>query len=89
MSTWEVRFSNSRKLPYYYNTETRESTWEVPAGLSSEQVAALPGAHHLSGGDAAPKDSQVRASHILSKHTGSRRPSSWKQVSAGEECDVA
>lgn len=84
MSGWEVRFSNSRKLPYYYNQATKESTWEVPAGMSSEQVMALPGAHILSGdGGAAeaPNGDKVRASHILAKHTGSRRPSSWKQVS--------
>jgi NIMA-interacting peptidyl-prolyl cis-trans isomerase 1 len=80
MSDWEVRFSNSRKLPYYYNGATRESTWEVPAGMTEEQVLQLPGAHHLSGAEAPPRDDKVRASHILSKHSGSRRPSSWKQV---------
>ena len=29
------------------------------------------------------EEEQVRASHILVKHKGSRRPSSWKTVSSG------
>lgn len=83
MSTWEVRFSNSRKLPYFYNSATNESTWEPPSGLTEDQVRALPGSQHLSGGGSGGgrPDGQVRASHILAKHSGSRRPSSWKDVS--------
>ena len=86
MSSWEVRFSNSRQLPYFYNQSTGESVWEAPANLSKEAVLALPGAHHL-GGDgpsssAAPQQNgKVRASHLLVKHAKSRRPSSWKEVS--------
>ena len=38
----------------------------------------LPGAsEHLGGSD---RPAQVRASHLLVKHSGSRRPSSWKEV---------
>ena len=40
----------------------------------------LPGAHLLSGNGGGSKPSQVRASHLLVKHNGSRRPSSWKEV---------
>lgn len=78
MSGWEVRFSNSRKTPYFYNAQTQQSTWEPPAGMSDAEISALPGAKYLTGGGEA---GQVRASHILAKHAGSRRPSSWKQVS--------
>ena len=78
MSGWEVRFSNSRKTPYFYNAQTQQSTWEPPAGMSEAEIHALPGARYLTGGGEA---GQVRASHILAKHAGSRRPSSWKQVS--------
>ncbi|KAH9983881.1 hypothetical protein BJV77DRAFT_1040742 [Russula vinacea] len=53
MSGWEVRLSNSRKVPYFFNRETQQA----------------------SGG----KEAQVRASHLLVKHSGSRRPSSWKE----------
>ncbi|KIY73374.1 rotamase-domain-containing protein [Cylindrobasidium torrendii FP15055 ss-10] len=71
--------SNSKKMPYFFNTETHESTWEPPAGLSKEDVANLPGAEYLKGGAPPPGD-QVRASHLLVKHSGSRRPSSWKEA---------
>jgi hypothetical protein len=86
MSGWEVRFSNSRQLPYFYNAGNGQSVWEPPAELSPEQIRALPGAtQYLSGsGNAAAKggkEGQVRASHILAKHQGSRRPSSWREVS--------
>ena len=82
--TWEVRLSTSRGVPYFYNTETRESMWEAPPGLTQEQIAALPGAkHHLLDGS---RPSQVRASHLLVKHAGSRRPSSWKEVRPASSC---
>jgi NIMA-interacting peptidyl-prolyl cis-trans isomerase 1 len=84
MSGWEVRFSNSRKLPYFYNAQTSQSVWDAPEGMSAEQIRALPGAaQYLSGAGAPPqngKQGQVRASHILAKHQGSRRPSSWREV---------
>jgi NIMA-interacting peptidyl-prolyl cis-trans isomerase 1 len=69
-----VRLSNSRDVPYFYNTETQQSTWEKPEELTEEEIKALPGASLLE-----PKE--VRASHILVKHSGSRRPSSWKEAS--------
>jgi len=82
MSGWEVRFSNSKQLPYYFNSASGQSVWEKPSELSDDQVAQLPGAKYLSGsGAGAAKPSQVRSSHILAKHSGSRRPSSWRQVS--------
>ena len=73
-SDWEVRLSNSRGVPYFYNTVTQQSVWETPEGLTKEQIDALPGASLL-------KPKEVRASHILVKHSGSRRPSSWKEAS--------
>ncbi|WVW82287.1 hypothetical protein I302_104293 [Kwoniella bestiolae CBS 10118] len=86
-SGWEVRFSNSRQIPYFYHAQKGESTWERPSEISSEQVHQLPGASKYlkgqGGAGAAPaqggKDGQVRASHILAKHSGSRRPSSWRK----------
>jgi hypothetical protein len=82
MSGWEVRFSNSKQLPYFFNAASGQSVWEKPAELSDDQVAQLPGAKYLSGGGGgdAGKPKQVRSSHILAKHAGSRRPSSWRQV---------
>jgi hypothetical protein len=73
-STWEVRFSNTRKVPYFFNTETQQSVWNPPEELTPEKIEKLPGAELL-------KVKEVRASHVLVKHSGSRRPSSWKEVS--------
>ncbi|KZV66561.1 rotamase-domain-containing protein [Peniophora sp. CONT] len=77
--SYEIRMSNSRGLPYFFNTQTQQSSWEAPPELTKEQVAMLPGAHLLSGSGGGGKPSQVRASHLLVKHNGSRRPSSWKE----------
>lgn len=80
-----MRLSNSRGVPYFFNVNTKQSSWEPPSGLTKEQINSLPGAKEYlsksstSGG--AP--GQVRASHLLVKHRGSRRPSSWKEVSFG------
>ncbi|KAG9019388.1 hypothetical protein FRB90_002898 [Tulasnella sp. 427] len=80
---WEVRMSSSRRMPYFFNTETSESRWDPPSGLSDKDVASLPGAEYLKAdSQAAAKptsSSQARASHLLVKHRGSRRPSSWKE----------
>ncbi|GJJ11881.1 hypothetical protein Clacol_006119 [Clathrus columnatus] len=74
--TWEVRMSSSRKLPYFLNTETKISSWDPPEELTEEEISNLPGAELLSNSFAS---GQVRASHLLIKHRGSRRPSSWKE----------
>ena len=79
-SQWEVRMSNSKGLPYFFNKDTKESFWDAPSDLSEEQVKALPGAEYLTGASKG-RAGQVRASHLLVKHQGSRRPSSWKEVS--------
>ena len=61
-------------MPYFFNTETQQSVWNPPEELTPEKIEKLPGAELL-------KVKEVRASHILVKHSGSRRPSSWKEVS--------
>ena len=98
-SGWEVRFSKSRQLPYFFKPQTSESIWEPPTGLTTQQLAELPGAKEFltigqaqqagttnvgNGGGAGGgggKTGEVRASHILCKHVGSRRASSWREVS--------
>ncbi|KAK0529232.1 peptidyl-prolyl cis-trans isomerase Pin1 [Tilletia horrida] len=85
---WEVRFSKTHGLPYFYDAASNQSSWEPPAGLSEEQIRQLPGAAHFdqaananananAGGGG--KSDMVRASHLLVKHRESRRPSSWKE----------
>jgi NIMA-interacting peptidyl-prolyl cis-trans isomerase 1 len=73
--------SNSKGLPYFFNKETKESSWDAPADLSEEQIKELQGADLLTSSKAGgAHPGQVRASHLLVKHKDSRRPSSWKEV---------
>jgi len=83
MSEWVVRMSNSKGMPYFYNSATKQSVWEAPSGLTKEQVQALPGAQEYLSGSASGGGGaagQIRASHLLIKHKDSRRPSSWKEA---------
>ena len=57
---WVERVSQSKGLPYYFNSSTGESVWERPAAAAMAE--------------------SVRASHLLVKHAGSRRPSSWRSA---------
>jgi NIMA-interacting peptidyl-prolyl cis-trans isomerase 1 len=66
--------SGTRGVPYFYNSVTKASVWETPDGLTKEEVERLPGAPLLT------RPVKVRASHLLVKHSGSRNPSSWKEV---------
>ncbi|KAK9450410.1 uncharacterized protein V1518DRAFT_413774 [Limtongia smithiae] len=81
-SSWEVRLSRSHNMPYYFNPTTKESMWEPPAGTDAEQLKNYMAANYSRA--AAPQQQQqqaskIRASHLLVKHSGSRRPSSWKE----------
>ena len=60
---WEERWSNTNNRIYFLNTVNSTSQWDRPA---SNNIVPLP-------------VKPVRASHLLVKHVGSRRPSSWKQ----------
>ena len=90
--SWEVRHSNSKNLPYYFNSATKESRWEPPAGTNPELIKQYMATHHsssLGGGPGAvssaaaggcgSKAGKIRAAHLLIKHKDSRRPSSWKE----------
>jgi len=91
MSTWEVKLSKSRNQAYFHNPATSQSVWEPPAELTEEQIRALPGAHLLQAPPPPPtaKAGEVQASHILRKHVGSRRPSSWRQAKITRSRDTA
>jgi len=84
MGAWVVKLSSSRQLPYFLNQDTKESRWDAPEDFTKEQVLDFPGASDYLNPDGTPKpppgkSGQVRASHLLAKHSGSRRPSSWKE----------
>ncbi|KAL2872629.1 peptidylprolyl isomerase ESS1 [Aspergillus lucknowensis] len=81
---WEVRHSNSKNLPYYFNSAARESRWEPPADTDMETLKLYMAKYH-SNAAAYPDGSgqgegKIRCSHLLVKHRDSRRPSSWREA---------
>lgn len=58
----------------------------MPEALADADLSTVPGAEYLSGAPSqqqqapAGATNRVRASHLLVKHSGSRRPSSWKDA---------
>lgn len=90
---WEVRHSNSKNLPYYFNVQTKESRWEPPTGTDSETLKHYMGTYHSSAnlrsdGAGAP-EGKIRCAHLLVKHKDSRRPSSWREAEITRTKDEA
>ena len=87
-SGWEVRHSNSKNLPYYFNESIKKSTWEPPAGSDTEKLKKFMAENHsageisqvAAGANGNTVAGKIRASHLLVKHKDSRRPSSWREV---------
>lgn len=81
-----MRISNSKNLPYYFNSTDKVSRWEPPAGTDTEKLKHYMATHHSAGSRpaAAPgvPEGKIRAAHLLVKHRDSRRPSSWREVCA-------
>ncbi|KAJ8684204.1 hypothetical protein QAD02_019996 [Eretmocerus hayati] len=67
---WEKRLSRSTGQHYYLNVYTKESQWDRP-----EKPANPP----ATGNGKTDDPEEVHCSHILVKHSGSRRPSSWRE----------
>ena len=78
---WEVRHSNSKNLPYYFNAAEKNSRWEPPAGTDTEKLKLYMAKYH-SGSLVAEggQPGKIRAAHLLVKHSQSRRPSSWREA---------
>ncbi|XP_063374003.1 putative peptidyl-prolyl cis-trans isomerase dodo [Cydia amplana] len=66
---WEARKSRSTGMTYYLNSHTKKSQWEKPEGPAPMEEEEDDGS--------SPK--KVQCSHLLVKHEGSRRPSSWRE----------
>lgn len=83
-TAWEVRHSNSKNLPYYFNSSTKESRWEPPSGTDTEKLKAYMAQHHSGAAirqdGSQAKEGKIRAAHLLVKHKESRRPSSWREA---------
>lgn len=39
---WELRHSNTHNRPYYFNTVTNKSQWDVPTAPATESDAPRP-----------------------------------------------
>ena len=65
-----IRFMSVLGQHYYLNVYTKESQWDRP------DKAADPGS---AGNGKTEGPDEVQCSHILVKHAGSRRPSSWRE----------
>ncbi|KAI9796158.1 MAG: protein kinase ssp1 [Sarcosagium campestre] len=92
-SGWEVRHSNSKNLPYYFNPVTKESRWEPPTGTDSEKLKDFMAQHHsasaVPSAGSGQNDGKIRAGHLLVKHRESRRPSSWREADITRSKDDA
>ncbi|KAM5351067.1 hypothetical protein ACJ41O_003790 [Fusarium nematophilum] len=90
---WEVRHSNSKNLPYYFNSTDKVSRWEPPSGTDTEKLKHYMAAHHSAGTrpGAVPgvPEGKIRAAHLLVKHRESRRPSSWREAEISRTKDEA
>ncbi|KAK4215736.1 hypothetical protein QBC37DRAFT_116946 [Rhypophila decipiens] len=79
---WEVRHSQSKNLPYYFNHAEKTSRWEPPAGTDPEKLKVYMAKYHSDTLVETPagQPGKIRAAHLLVKHRDSRRPSSWKEA---------
>lgn len=83
--------SNSKQLPYYFNPQTTESRWEPPDEADMDKLKTYMAQHFTqqkSGSGAAQQNGaggrgggdKIQCAHLLVKHAGSRRPSSWREA---------
>jgi len=70
-SPWEVRWSNSKKLPYFHDPDLKVSKWEPPARSDAKKLRAYVTAKFYAG--------KISAAHLLVKHKDSRNPHSWRE----------
>ncbi|KAH8271134.1 hypothetical protein KR018_001284 [Drosophila ironensis] len=79
---WEKRTSRSTGMSYYLNVHTKESQWDLPLEPAKKSGSSSSGGGGGSGGSAGGSgdgNDKVQCLHLLVKHKGSRRPSSWRE----------
>ncbi|KAI9884713.1 MAG: hypothetical protein M1823_003494 [Watsoniomyces obsoletus] len=82
---WEIRHSNSKNLPYYFNRVTNNSQWDPPPGTDTVKLRSIvseganASAATMTAAGPTGLEGKVRARHLLVKHNESRRASSWKE----------
>nr|CAA06818.1 peptidylprolyl isomerase [Neurospora crassa] len=82
---WEVRHSQSKNLPYYFNSATKTSRWEPPSGTDVDKLKIYMAKYHSPTSQQQQQQQQqqpqgkIRCAHLLVKHNQSRRPSSWRE----------
>src|SRR5438876_10209476 len=80
---WEVRHSNSKNLPYYFNSKSRESRWDPPEGTDTETLKTYMAQNHSSTStrtdDATVPEGNISAAHLHVKHNKSRKQSSLRE----------
>ncbi|EGF81545.1 hypothetical protein BATDEDRAFT_10474, partial [Batrachochytrium dendrobatidis JAM81] len=82
------RWSRSKKRIYYFSPDTKQSHWEKPEGdvkIIPLDLSLVP----VGDDEASTAQNQIRASHLLVKHSGSRRPSSWKEANISRSKEEA
>lgn len=63
---WQLRHSRTHNnQPYYFNETTGATQWDPPVAAAGEPSSR--------------SRNKVHVHHLLIKHAGSRRPSSWRQ----------
>ena len=77
---WTRKRSTKRDMFYYVNSLTNESVWELPTKPASPPKKRK--------AEVIDKE-QVQVLHILKKHAGSRRPSSWREENITQSKDEA
>lgn len=69
---WQVKYSKTHNnRPYYYNETTGVTQWDPPTSNPSNKSN--------NNNNNSATDNKVHVYHLLVKHSGSRRPSSWRQ----------
>lgn len=77
---WLKKVSTSSGRTYYWNTHTKKPQWDRPTSAATGGGAVSSNSSSNNSAKANKSGTtKATASHLLVKHRGSRRPSSWKE----------